>query len=174
MEKTALMELIKSTFSNVRLEDGVGLWEAQGLDDYADDATLKELRAKDEREDWSAISYEDLSCCCSSLSFFDAKGMLFNLPQFLIYDLEYPDALDTDLMFTLTHKFDWEYQRERFSLFTGRYAYVIVCYFEYHKQLIVDKCNTYSQDYGVILSPEEYNPEEIKMDEYLKLWKSKV
>ena len=46
-------ELVHSAFDGVTLGDGVGLFEGQGLDDYADAATRARYRAKDEKEDWS-------------------------------------------------------------------------------------------------------------------------
>jgi hypothetical protein len=76
--------LIKDAFSNVTLGDGIGLREAQGLDDYADAQTCASYRANDEKNDWSRIPVDDLNACYSSLSFFDAQGMRFHLPAFLI------------------------------------------------------------------------------------------
>ena len=49
MTKEELIKEIYDAFKGVRLEDGIGLWEAQGLDDYADPKTMAELRKKDER-----------------------------------------------------------------------------------------------------------------------------
>lgn len=82
MTTEELIKEIKTAFENVTLQDGIGLWEAQGLDNYANNATLLKLKKQDEREDWNALSYEDLVECDSSLSFFDAKGMRFCLPNF--------------------------------------------------------------------------------------------
>ena len=79
--------VIKSAFSNVTLGNGIGLREAQGLDDYEDAETCASYRANDEKSDWSRIAIEDLNACYSSLSFFDAEGMRFHLPAFLIAEL---------------------------------------------------------------------------------------
>jgi hypothetical protein len=51
---------VRRAFAGVTLGDGVGLLEAQGLDDCADDKTLAAYREKDEREDWSAVRRDDL------------------------------------------------------------------------------------------------------------------
>ena len=83
----ALVSLIRDAFSGVTLEDGIGLHEAQGLDDYAGEQTCAAYRARDEKLDWSRISTDELNACYSSLSFFDAKGMRFHLPAFLIAEL---------------------------------------------------------------------------------------
>ncbi|MDD4385585.1 MAG: hypothetical protein PHD06_10470 [Bacteroidales bacterium] len=82
-----LIQKIQIAFKDVKLEDGIGLWEGQGLDNYADQKTMLELRKKDERNNWNNIPYKDISLCQSSLSFFDAKGMRFCLPKFLLLDI---------------------------------------------------------------------------------------
>ena len=102
---------IEKAFSNVRLGKGVGLIEAQGRDDYADAKTCAAYRAKDEKEDWRRISAEALNQCYSSLSFFDAEGMRFHLPAYLIAYLQ--DSFKGEIMFTLTHLSD--YSTNQFS-----------------------------------------------------------
>jgi hypothetical protein len=79
--------VIEAAFAGVTLGKGIGLHEGQGLDDYEDAATCAAYRAKDEKEDWHRISAEALIRCHSSLSFFDAEGMRFHLPAFLLDDL---------------------------------------------------------------------------------------
>jgi hypothetical protein len=83
----AIKDDIRHAFEEVRLGSGVGLWEAQGIDDYADAATCAAFREKDEKNDWSLIPVVELNRCYSSPSFFDAAGMRFHLPAFLIADL---------------------------------------------------------------------------------------
>ncbi|RZL13919.1 MAG: hypothetical protein EOO96_31320, partial [Pedobacter sp.] len=87
MLEAELVQKIQVAFNSVLLEDGIGLWEAQGLDDYANDDKMKSLKAKDERMNWENLSYQDLAQCESSLSFFDAKGLTFCLAKFLIFDI---------------------------------------------------------------------------------------
>ena len=137
MKKEELIEEIKSAFKNVKLEDGIGLWEAQGLDDYADSKTILELRKKDEREDWNAISFKDISFCASSLSFFDAKGMRFCLPKFLMLDMLEPNEHEeeesylVDVLFALGYNLNGEYQTERFSLLNNRQKECVIYYLKY-------------------------------------------
>lgn len=78
---------VESAFANVTLENGIGLWEAQGIDDYKSSTECLALRQHDEKLDWSIIPIQDLNHCYSSLSFFDAEGMRFHLPAFLVADL---------------------------------------------------------------------------------------
>lgn len=93
------MNQIKSAFAGVTLGDGIGLWEAQAIDDYETKIVQKRNRRKDEKEDWNRLNYEDLQRCQSSLSFFDADGMRFHLPAFILASLD--DKVD-DLIIHLT------------------------------------------------------------------------
>ena len=90
-----ICEAIEAAFAGVTLGRGVGLTEAQGLDDYADAATLAACRARDEKTDWHRIPAKALNQCYRSLSFFDALGMRFHLPAYLLADLrgEYEEGV---------------------------------------------------------------------------------
>lgn len=79
---------IQFAFAGVRLGSGIGLYEAQAIDGYASDEVQARCRETDEKNDWQAISTDDLQKCNSSLSFFDAEGMRFHLPAYLIADLD--------------------------------------------------------------------------------------
>ena len=94
-------QLIRDAFAGVTLGRGVGLWQGQALDDYADDATIAEHRSRDEKEGWTRLTVADLDRCHSSLSFFDADGMRFHLPAFLLAELE--GTLSNGVMFYLTY-----------------------------------------------------------------------
>jgi hypothetical protein len=101
-DKNRVLGLVRSAFGGVTLGEGVGLRQGQGLDDYADERTLASYRAQDEKNDWSAIPVADLDRCSSSLSFFDADGMRFHLPAYLVADLE--GSLQTaDVLFHLVY-----------------------------------------------------------------------
>ncbi len=109
---TLVANRIREAFRGVVLGRGVGLWQGQGLDDYADASTLAAYRARDEQTDWSAIPVSELNRCHSSLSFFDAEGMRFHLPCFLLAELE--GALLNGVLFHLVTIDD--YARGRFAL----------------------------------------------------------
>ena len=100
-DQIRVANLIRDAFREITLEDGIGLLQGHGLDNGADSKTLKEYRSKDEKNDWSMIPVSDLNSCFSSLSFFDAEGMQFHLPAFLIADLE--GTFDGDVLFHLTY-----------------------------------------------------------------------
>lgn len=80
----AIIEQVREAFAHVKLEDGIGLIEAQGLDDYFSGDALAVFRASDERDDWQRITIDTLNACESSLCFMDAKGLRFILPALLI------------------------------------------------------------------------------------------
>ena len=78
---------ISAAFADTKLGEGIGLFEANGLDDYESDEELRRLRGLDEKLDWKRISADDLSQCYCSPSFFDRQGFVFHLPAFLIAQL---------------------------------------------------------------------------------------
>jgi len=96
-----LITTIAEAFQGVTLGDGVGLQQAQGLDDYEDEETCAAYREGDEKDDWRAISSFDLNRCNSSLSFFDAAGMRFHLPAYMTAELR--GEYDFGMSFCLTH-----------------------------------------------------------------------
>ncbi len=79
---------IRDAFHGVTLGNGIGLLEGRALDDYAEPATRRACRHKDERKHWEEISKEALVFYADTLSFLDAEGMRFHLPAFLIAELE--------------------------------------------------------------------------------------
>lgn len=100
-EASEIIQIIEVAFCHVKLGGGTGLWEAQGLDDYADAATCARYREQDEKDDWRRIPSETLLRCNSSLSFFNAEGMRFHLPAFIIADLK--GELGIGMDFCLAH-----------------------------------------------------------------------
>ncbi|BCG64212.1 MAG: hypothetical protein methR_P1980 [Methyloprofundus sp.] len=83
MDKENVSNAIKTAFSKVTLDNGIGLWEAQAIDDYESTEVQRRNRSRDEKEDWNRLSYDELQQCHSSLSFFDADGMRFHLPAYV-------------------------------------------------------------------------------------------
>jgi hypothetical protein len=95
-------DLIRTAFRDVTLGNGVGLLQGQAIDDFADAETIATSRKKDETKDWSRISISDLVNYASSLSFFDAEGMRFHLPAYIIADLD-GKLKGPDVLFALTY-----------------------------------------------------------------------
>lgn len=82
LTKEVVCEKIRQAFQGVRLGNGIGLFEADGVDEYADDATLKAYREKDEKDDWQHIPLDHLRG--EGICFTDAEGMRFHLPAFMV------------------------------------------------------------------------------------------
>ena len=86
-ELDPLIQEITEVFDGITLGDGIGLLEANGIDDYASPAELAELRSRDEKTDWRRIETTLLNYCNASPTYFDDRGYWFHLPAFLITDL---------------------------------------------------------------------------------------
>lgn len=104
MNKDQIIESIREAFRDIKLGDGIGLWEAQAIDDYESENVRRKKRETDEKDDWSSFTPDELQRCHSSLCFFDANGMKFHLPAFIIGSLK--DQVD-DPIFHLTQLDDY-------------------------------------------------------------------
>ena len=116
-----LIDEIADAFKGVVLGDGIGLQEAQGLDDDEDKETCAALREGDEKKDWGKISCDDLNRCNSSLSFFNAEGMRFHLPAYLTAELR--GDYGFGMAFSLTHLNN--YTRSQFTALSPEQRKVI-------------------------------------------------
>ncbi len=96
---------ICSAFAGVSLGDGVGLWEAQAIDDYESGDVRQAARARDAKDDWASIPTADLAACESSLSFFDPPGMRFHIPAFMLAELD-GDLNVGSTIYSLTSVYD--------------------------------------------------------------------
>ena len=95
-----LIVVIESAFDGVKLGNGTGLHEAQGMDDWTDAETCAKLREKDEKDDWRKLSPDLINSPHGGLTFMDAEGFRFHLPAFLIAELRGNDRCST--VFNLT------------------------------------------------------------------------
>ncbi len=103
----ALCNTIREAFADVKLGGGIGLQHAQGIDDHDTPDTCARYRTSDEKDDWSRIPVSELNRCNSSLSFFDAEGMRFHLPAYLIADLQ--GTYNFGMAFCLTQSHDHDH-----------------------------------------------------------------
>ncbi len=122
-----LCERVKEAFEGVILGAGVGLFEAQAVDDYEADEARRQKRDKDEKESWERIDAKQLNACSSSLSFFDALGMRFHLPAFMIADLKGEYGMGME--FTLTHLSD--HSKAKFELLSPAQRQVVRMYLQF-------------------------------------------
>jgi hypothetical protein len=100
-EERQVASTVRDAFHCVPLGNGIGLLEAQAIDDYKSDQTRAKYRNTDEKDDWSRIPAKKLNDYYSSLSFFDAEGMRFHLPAFIVAELE--GTYTQDVVFHLTY-----------------------------------------------------------------------
>jgi len=79
---------IYTAFKDVKLEDGIGYFEAGALDDYLqpDDEKYRLEKAKDEKDDWTILLSEipEAGFAGDRYCFMDAKGLRFFLPFLMI------------------------------------------------------------------------------------------
>lgn len=100
MDKGSVIRSVNDAFAGVTLGSGIGLWQAQAIDDYEPESVQRKERQRDEKNDWKAIQPVDLQRCYSSLSFFDAEGMRFHLPAFILAEIQ--GKIDEFSIFHLT------------------------------------------------------------------------
>lgn len=140
MDKNQIILEIKRAFEGVKLGNGIGLNQGQALDDYEPDDVAMIAREKDEKEDWQSIPVEELDVKSSSLSFFDAEGMRFHLPAYLVADLTIEFQIADPLFHlyygftddTRSEKMEWyEYSSQKFSLLTNDQRKAVIMYLEY-------------------------------------------
>jgi hypothetical protein len=124
---SALISQIEQAFAAVQLEEGIGLGEADAVDSYADAATRAARREKDEKQSWKRISSADLNHYYCSLSFFDAKGMRFHLPAFMIAEIK--GEYRFGMAFALTQLSD--YSKSQFSLLTTQQRKAVCSFLEW-------------------------------------------
>jgi len=126
----AVEDAIRAAFDGVTLEDGVGITEGLEIDAYAGPEARANARQHDEKDDWASIPYDLLNSAATSLSFFDAKGMRFHLPAYLIADLR--GQLTQDIRFHLVARgLD-----HRFSLLSAEQRSAVRRYLELQLELL--------------------------------------
>lgn len=124
MTRQELKDVISRAFSDVQLGSGIGLWEGDAIDDYRSEAEQTIARLRDEKLDWSRISADSLYRCEVSLCYFDAEGMRFHLPAFLLAEID--GELNSGPLFHLT-SLD-EFALSKFALFTVEQRRAVVAF----------------------------------------------
>ena len=127
IDRNKLIFEISEAFKNVELDGGIGLSEANAIDDYRDEHYRGKCRQNDEKQSWNSITSAALNqynCC---LSYFDAKGMTFHLPAFIIADIK--GEYRFGMAFVLTNPSD--YNMSRFILLTEKQRAAVKLFLEY-------------------------------------------
>lgn len=196
-----LVQQIFDAFDGVTLEDGVGLWEAQGRDDRLSAQECAKLRAKDETKDWRNIKLADLLRCGSSPSFFDAKGLRFHLPYLLLYAIDYFDAEEDVLMsdaafyktsyapeieYKLTsmlndlnkteehHKSMLAYHNNQFALLNVPQIRCIISFLQYRIVEVKTAQATPCSSCGIVHEPTKKDKYFNKLEEAITYWQGQI
>ena len=118
----SLEEKVHKAFAGVQLEGGIGLFQAQAIDDWLDERNEEIAKESDERIDWRIIPTDALNQCSSSLSFLDAKGMRFLFPAFLLAEIK-GDYTECSVLYEIY--LACKEKDERFALFNQEQKRVI-------------------------------------------------
>ncbi|WP_350287127.1 DUF6714 family protein [uncultured Croceitalea sp.] len=183
IDKETLIEQIIDAFAAVKLEDGIGLWEGQALDDHVQNTTeYKRLKDKDERNDWRRIPIADLYKCSSSISFMDAKGIRFHLGLYLLFAMDvFEDEEDRlhkhpnfkfsppEVVFALDSSLDAEYSIARFSLLTREQITCVVEFLMYRLQEL-ESC---AQDSSHGMYQRSYDRQHQSLTSAITIWQEK-
>jgi len=92
MDRESLILEIENAFAEVSLEEGIGIIEAEAIDDYSNDKFREKARAGDYRDSWEIIPDEIIENAYSALCFVDEKGIKFCLPAYMRFALRYYDT----------------------------------------------------------------------------------
>ena len=160
MTKEEIMDEIFGAFRDTKLEDGIGIYEADCIDDYLKPDSEEYFRWKklDERNDWTKLlpvflNREGVPRFSNSCwIFMDAKGKRFVLPCFLIQELEdYPDF--NPLYNTLTEGFGLE----DLDILSQRQVDTILKFIEYQVEVSIQKNNdaAFDEYYGYLQVAKE-------------------
>lgn len=197
--KEELIKEIETAFEGVTLEDGIGLWEAQGHDDRLSPAECNKLRQDDEKHDWQNIPAVDIYKAQSSPSFFDAKGMRFHLPQFMLLQLgvfeeEVNEIMQNkslrvmapDIDFHLTwslskassnseiEKRMFHHKDSQFSALNKAQIQAVIHYLEFRQEEIRNQFIENNNKFGTSPDAVEYDEDYKRIKKVLPYWYNKL
>jgi len=91
LEKEKLIKEIETAFKNVKLDNGIGIFEAEELDACSSDKKIEKARKKDRSwwKDWHHIEDKHLAYYSSPMCFMDSQGIKWALPAYMIYALNH-------------------------------------------------------------------------------------
>ncbi|MBI1425022.1 MAG: hypothetical protein GC149_16370 [Gammaproteobacteria bacterium] len=97
MNRTEIENTIISAFGKVLLGNGVGLYEAEAIDNYESQEFISEARKKDRVtwKNWGEIPVNAISTFHSALCFVDAEGMRYLLPAYMLFAVMNYDKTDS-------------------------------------------------------------------------------
>lgn len=113
MNRDQLITKIESSFNGVTLINGIGIFEAEAIDNYETTEVRKIEREKDIRDHWQSIPDDVIGQYYSVLSFMDDNGLKFALPAYMRFATKYYDtsasASIDSVIYTLANQRNWEF-----------------------------------------------------------------
>ena len=113
MHPTSLISAIEDAFGGVKLGDGIGIFEAEAIDDCVNEKRRTKARAQDIRDDWKAIPDEIISEHYSAMAFMDEKGLRYAIPAYMRFALsnwETSNSASVDsIIYTLARDENWDF-----------------------------------------------------------------
>jgi len=92
MNREEIILEIENAFKGVSLNNGIGIKEADAIDDYCSEQDVIKARKKDIRDDWKKIPDSVIGANYSALSFMDNDGLRFAIPAYMRFTLKYFDS----------------------------------------------------------------------------------
>jgi hypothetical protein len=126
ISRATVIEKIREAFKDVTLDGGIGLSEAEAMDNYATAEQRALCRMTDEQLKWENISAAELNKNNCSLSYFDAKGMRFHLPAFMIAEIN--GTFNSDIYQLVSPS---EYNQEQLALLSPQQREAVRSYLQY-------------------------------------------
>lgn len=89
---------IENAFSHVHLGNGIGINEANAIENYEDNEERQKARTLDEKVSWLKISDALVGKSDSALAFMDEEGFRFCIPVFMRYSLMHYDTCELGII----------------------------------------------------------------------------
>ena len=155
MNREDLIKEIEKAFSNVELGDGIGVLEAEAIDNYASTEERKDAHDNDWRNDWRDIPDDAIEKYYSSLSFVDAKGMRFCLPAYMRFALKYFDKSHSASIDAVIYALESNpiFVKEGWEILTGKQRQVIAKFLRF---MVIDVGNNYIDESSASAAYEKY------------------
>lgn len=97
MDREHVIAQIEQAFAGVRLNEGIGIFEAMAMDDYALETKMDFARQRDRKwQCWTEIPSKFIRRSAPALDYVDSDGLKFLLPAFMRYTVKYHDADDAN------------------------------------------------------------------------------
>jgi len=130
LKKEKLIDEIQEAFKNVKLNNGIGIFEADELDACSSEKKLQKAKEKDKSwwNDWKYIGDKHIAYYSSVMCFMDEKGIQWALPAYMIYAINNYEngsfSVDTTI-------YKIERINSNLNIFTSEQKYVITKFLKF-------------------------------------------